>query len=62
MQKNICVALGDDLMTALRENKLLRNMNRSALVRDAVSEYIDRYLVLQGRAVRENNKKEKNKE
>ncbi len=44
MQKNICVSLGDKLMAAFEENKLLKTMNRSALVREAVADYIKRNL------------------
>lgn len=43
-QKHISVSLGDKLMAAFQQDKILRNMNRSAFVRDAVSDYIERNL------------------
>jgi metal-responsive CopG/Arc/MetJ family transcriptional regulator len=43
-QKHISISLGEKLMTAFQENKILKAMNKSALVRDAVSDYIKRNL------------------
>jgi metal-responsive CopG/Arc/MetJ family transcriptional regulator len=43
-QKHISVSLGEKLMTAFQEHKILKSMNRSAFVRDAVTDYIERNL------------------
>ena len=44
MQKNLCITLGKELTRALQENPILRDMNKSALVRSALTEYIEKNL------------------
>jgi metal-responsive CopG/Arc/MetJ family transcriptional regulator len=42
MKSNISVNLGHDLMRVFQEDPLLRFVNRSRLIRDAVTDFIER--------------------
>lgn len=58
-RKHISVSLGEKLMTAFQEHKILKSINRSAFVRDAVTDYIERNLKSESEREDQNEKSEK---